>query len=420
MNRVIPDSATQTETGVPETGEQSKADVGRVLSLSLGHMVNDFYSNMPQVLVPFIVAAGLGVGRAGFLATAFTITSSLTQPWFGLLADRHNRRWLAYAGTAWMSVLMAMLGLTTHYGTLLALCALGGLGTAVFHPTASAMTAVCSGQRKGFYQAIWMAAGNIGWAITPPVVAYLVQHGSLRWTPVLMIPGLTAAALLAWNAPAVPPRPRRSGPGLRARLGAVYPELIRITTVTAGRSITYFSLVAFVPLYLKARGVSTIECGWWLFATLFAGSLGGLAGGFLSDQWAGRDGRRRVVIWSLLLASLFLNVFCMTSGLVSHIALVVGGTFLMASFSVTVVLAHQAIGASAALASGLIIGFAVGMGGLGLGLVGALAERHGIGPVMRGLVFMPLLAGLLAITLKRQTAAAPAARETACNGRPMR
>ncbi|MEN6625960.1 MAG: MFS transporter [Candidatus Sumerlaeia bacterium] len=404
MAPVLSDSSLQTEINLPDADGQPKANLGQVMSLSLGHLANDFYGNMPQVLLQFIVTAGIGVGRASFLITVFQCTASLTQPLFGLMADRGNKRWLAYAGTAWMSVLLTLMGLTMNYGALVMLCALGGLGTAVFHPTASAMTAACSGRRKGFYQAFWMAAGNVGWALTPIIVVPLVKHGGLRMLPVLMIPGLAVAALLAWNAPQVATHAHASGEALGAKLRAVYPELLRITAVVSGRSVTYFSLVSFVPLFYAARGVSTDACKWWLFVTLLFGALGGMAGGWLSDRWARRDGRRRVVMYSLILSSLFLNVFCMTSGLVSNLALVIGATFLMASFSTTVVLAHQAIGSSAALASGLMIGFAVGIGGLGVGVLGQVAERHGIAAAVRVMACLPLVAGLLATRLKKRQA----------------
>jgi FSR family fosmidomycin resistance protein-like MFS transporter len=95
--------------------------------------------NFLQSLLPFMVAAGLGVSKGAFLISAFTITSSLLQPVSGYLVDQRNQRWLVYAGTMWMAVLLGLVGVLKDYSLLIFTVALAGLGTAAFHPQASAM-----------------------------------------------------------------------------------------------------------------------------------------------------------------------------------------------------------------------------------------------------------------------------------------
>lgn len=58
------------------------------------------------------------------------------------------------------------------------------------------------------------------------------------------------------------------------------------------------------------------------------------------------------------------------------------------------------ISKNAAMASGLMLGFGIGIGGLGVGLVGLLVEYSGIVPVIQLLIWLPLLAGLLGLSLK--------------------
>ena len=67
-----------------------------VASLSIAHLINDWYMNFIQVLLPFMVAAGLGLSAGAFLISAFTITSSISQPVFGYLVDRRNQHWFVY------------------------------------------------------------------------------------------------------------------------------------------------------------------------------------------------------------------------------------------------------------------------------------------------------------------------------------
>ena len=66
--------------------------------------------NYLQTLLPFMVDAGLGVGRGAFLISAFTVTSSLLQPVSGYLVDQKNQRWMVYLGTLWMAVLLGLVG----------------------------------------------------------------------------------------------------------------------------------------------------------------------------------------------------------------------------------------------------------------------------------------------------------------------
>ena len=100
---------------------------------SAGHLVNDLYMNQIQVLIPFWIIAGLSAAQGGFLVAAFTISSSLLQPLFGILSDRKSYRWLIFCGTAWMTILLSLMGLTHNYLLLFTLAMLAGLGAAAFH-----------------------------------------------------------------------------------------------------------------------------------------------------------------------------------------------------------------------------------------------------------------------------------------------
>ena len=78
----------------------------------------------------------------------------------GYLSDQKNQRWMVYVGTLWMAVLLGFVGVIKNYPLLVIIIALAGLGTALFHPQASAMVTAVSGERKGFFQSLFVAAGN--------------------------------------------------------------------------------------------------------------------------------------------------------------------------------------------------------------------------------------------------------------------
>lgn len=370
---------------------------GRILCISLAHLLNDCYMNYIPTLLPFMVAAGMSVTRGAFLVSAFTITSSMLQPVSGYLVDRKNQGWLVYAGTLWMAVLLGSVGILQDYFLLVATVTLAGLGTAAFHPQASAMVTALSGARKGFFQAFFITFGNFGWALTPLVVVPFVQGHGLDSTPLLVLPGIFAAVLLRFTAPKMSTRPAKSpSPPLMPVLRTAGKELGKIVLVVAIRSITSFSLIAFLQLYLQQKSIPLIHGSRLLSLMLFTGALGGLAGGWLSDLF----GRKPVIAGSLFLASPLLYLFLQADGPLSYFLLALAGAAIPASFSVTVVVAQEIIPRNAAMAAGLMLGFGLGLGGLGVGLVGILVEQAGIENAFRLLASLPLLAAILALGIK--------------------
>ena len=369
---------------------------GKIFTLSLAHLINDWYMNYIQTLLPFLVAAGLGVSKGAFLISAFTVTSSLLQPVSGYMVDQKNQRWMVYLGTFWMAVLLSLVGVLKSYPLLIVVVALAGLGTAAFHPQASAMVSAVSGERRGFFQALFIAAGNVGWALTPLMVVPFVQYYGLGLSPIFMVPGLLAAALLLVAAPKVQKKPKSVPPPFWQAIRDARAELSKVVLVVACRSLAYFGLVAFLPLYLQHQNISLITGSRLLFLMLFSGALGGLAGGYISDLF----GRKIVIVGSLLMATPLFYFFLNTSGVYSYLLLALAGACLLASFSVTIVVAQEVISKNAAVASGLMLGFGIGIGGLGVGLVGLLAEKLGIDFAIRLLIWLPLAAGLIALTIR--------------------
>jgi FSR family fosmidomycin resistance protein-like MFS transporter len=372
---------------------------GRIFSLTLAHVFNDWYMNFLQTLLPFIVALGVGISRAAFLISAFTVTASILQPVFGYLVDRKNQRWMVYAGTVWMAILLSLIGVTQNYYLLLLLSALSGLGTAGFHPQAAAMVSSVSGSRKGFCQSIFVAGGNVGWALTPLMVIPVVKNFGLNSTPIFAIPGIMVALLLWFTAPkTAAAAPGRSSASLLTAFRTSWLELTKVVLIVAFRSLAYFGLISFLPLYLQTQNFSILAGGYLLFIMLFSGAIGGVLGGYLSDYW----GRKTVIVGSLLLSTPCFYLFLQSSGFAMYLYLILAGASLLASFSVTIVLAQELISKNAAMASGLTLGFGIGVGGLGVGLVGVLIEHMGLSYGINLLVSLPLAAGFFAFTLRRK------------------
>jgi len=77
------------------------------------------------------------------------------------------------------------------------------------------------------------------------------------------------------------------------------------------------------------------------------------------------------------------------------------GAAMLASFSTLTIKAQEMMPENIGMASGLILGFGIGVGGLGTWPAGFLAERLGIFETLNMLAFLPLLAALVAWTLPK-------------------
>ena len=129
---------------------------------------------------------------------------------------------------------------------------------------------------------------------------------------------------------------------------------------------------------------------------LASGAAAGLCGGHLSDL----IGRRIVIAVSLLIYPLLASLLILCRGPLQWLMAGVSGAALLASFSVTVVLAQELLPRNLGLASGLILGLGFGAGGLGTALSGHLADRLGLPHAVWILAFVPLLGALLTALIK--------------------
>jgi len=156
----------------------------------------------------------------------------------------------------------------------------------------------------------------------------------------------------------------------------------------AATAFSYFMTVLLTTLgsspFVAAAGLST----YW-----FVGAAGEYAAGHLSD----RHGRKAVLFWTMLLATPFLVAF-LYGPRILHLPLLAGaGLFIYASNPVGVVAAQECIPGRTGLVTGLVMGFAWGIGGLSLGLIGRLGDLFGLVPVMTAVASLPVVAAVLVL-----------------------
>lgn len=256
MPRVTrPPPAEPRAPDVVDTLPASGAAAARVLPntrvlglLALGHLVVDMNQGSLAPLLPFLKAVfGLSYAASGAILLVANMTSSVVQPVFGYLADRATRRWLLPWAVLLSATGVALAGLASSYGGLLALVVVSGLGVAAYHPEGYRTANQVAGDRKATGLSLFSIGGNIGIALGPPAVTFLVPRFGLPGTLGLLGPGLLVAALLATVLPTLIAPPAKGATARAARAGGrdmrgAMALLIGVVTV---RSWTQLGLVTY-------------------------------------------------------------------------------------------------------------------------------------------------------------------------------
>lgn len=381
--------------------EPSRAALPTLAIISAGHTLNDLYSNFLPQMLPFLVVLMKGFGpiEASILVASFNIFSSLFQPIFGYMVDAKGRSWLVFVGTLWMAVFLSLTGVAPNFPSMVMLAGLAGLGTAAFHPPASVLVNGLDPRKKALYQSAFVAFGNIGFALAPLLLVPLFQAFGLRATLLMVVPGIVAALLLYFALPRREkraPDPNATLRGVAKAIRAAARELAAVIGVISLRAVAYNGMLAMLPLYFHSKNIAAVAGGQMLTLMLFVGAIGGVTGGFLSDRF----GRKPLVVVSLFLATPLFFGFLLTSGIASLILFALAGAALMSSFSVTIVAAQEAIPNHKAMAAGLGLGFANGVGAIAVIGVGAIGDHFGLGSAVDLLFVLPLVAGLAGLFMK--------------------
>src|SRR6266849_364819 len=374
---------------VASTTDRVRPNAKLIALLSLGHFVVDLNQGSLPAVLPFLKSAHqLSYASAATIVLAANVASSLVQPLFGYFADQTARRWMLPASVFLTGVGFALMGLAPGYAALLALVIVMGLGVAAYHPEAYKSATIVAGERTATALSWFSLGGNVGVALGLPVITALVAALGLAGSLGMLAPTLVVTALLLAALPALSPTTAPRATAAAAMRGVNMPGamalLILVVTI---RSWASRGFTTFVPFYyIDELGADPRLVGPLLFVFLRCRR------GRHRRGRAARRGHRVFMKWVLLAALPFGMLFLTARGVLAFVMLGLFGAILTSSFSVSIALGQAYLPRNSGTASGLIVGVAIGAGGLGGAALGWVADRHGLPAALWISALMPLAA----------------------------
>ena len=380
---------------------RDELDRRAMATLSVGHLAVDFASGAVPALLPFFVLEfDLSYTATAVLMLAVLASSSLLQPLFGLWSDRSGAAWLLPSGVALGGVATGVAAVAPSYVLVLVLVFFAGIGIAAYHPEGAKFAAFASGHKRASGMSLFNIGGNTGYALGPIVVTPLVLWLGLTGGLVAMLPVVVVAVLLLRTLSSL----RRVMPAGPAHAAGHGTDDVRAMTllgvVIALRSVAWFGLLTFVPLWVVENGGTEGEGNRELSLMLLAGAVGTLVLGPVAD----RIGLRRTLVLTQGVIPVLIVAYLTLGGVLGTVALMLVGLCVVGTFGVTMVLSQLYLPRHVGMASGLSIGLAMGLGGIAAVGLGTLADAVDLETALYVGAVAPALGCVLCFLLPRPIA----------------
>jgi len=374
-----------------------------LLTLSAGHIFTDMNSGALPAMLPFLIAAGnLKYAEAAGLTFAVAISSTLTQPIFGILADKMSKPRFLPFGVLFAGCGLSLIGFfPNHYWIMFIAALTCGIGIAAFHPEGARISNKMGGKKKGSSMSLFTVGGNIGIGVGPLIVTPALVYLGLRGSFVLAIPAIVMCIVLFFLYPRMRSYAEENEKKLEKPQGELRNEWLKflwLSIAIACRSIIAHSLNTFLPLYWVNELYQSKATGGMLVTFItFIGSIVTIISGRLADRY----GMNRIIKigWVILIPSVFFLTYLTNPVLVILMLVPISiGNFMVNT--PLIVLGQQYLPKNVGFASGITLGLGVSIGGVVAPLLGRYADMYGLSSTIKLLALLPILGIIVAIFSK--------------------
>lgn len=349
---------------------------GKLLTLMLGHLTVDSYAGIIPVLYPLLIGRfRLSLATVGLVSLAYSGMAAVSQPLFGLLADRFGTR-LTGLALGWTALTFALVGFVNSFPLLLGLAFLSGLGSGAFHPLGALdVRALLPAWRRSAGMSIYVTAGTVGVALGPLIGIFVFGAFGVHGTGLLIVPGVATGGYLLWR---MRGQVRAAAAGVR--LAAAAPSgvpvfaLAMVIGVMMSRSWTVNVFQAFTPTWYEQLGYGPAFYGPLATTLVLASAVGTVGCGTLADRY----GRRTIILVTLVLSVPAILLYTMYPGPWAFASAILIGFLAASTAPLMLLMAQQLMSARAGLASGLVMGLGFVTGAIGIPVNGAIADAIGL------------------------------------------
>src|SRR5437870_1761468 len=348
---------------------------GKLLTLMLGHLTVDSYVGVIPVLYPLLIGRfHLSLATVGLVSLAYGGTAAISQPLFGLLADRVGTR-LTGLALAWTAVTFSVVGFVDSFPLLLTLALASGLGSGAFHPLGALdVRGLLPTWRRSLGMSVYVTAGTVGVAAGPLIGILLFGAYGVHGTGFLVLPGLVTGGYLLWRmrgrAGAVTAAVRHAGMTTPVPVFA----LAVVIGVMMSRSWTVNVFQAFTPTWYEQLGYGPAFYGPLATTLVLASAVGTVGCGSLADRY----GRRTIILATLVLSIPAILLYTSFPGPWAFASAILIGVLAASTAPLMLLMAQQLMASRAGLASGQVMGWGFVTGALGVPINGAIGDAIGL------------------------------------------
>lgn len=348
-----------------------------ILSIFIGHFFIDFYSNIiPPVLYLFSEKLSITLAQQGMVSAFIIAFASVFQPIVGYFTDKKTDGWLLVISVVWIGLFMCLAAIINNYYVLLIAVALGGLASSVYHPLGSALTIKLSDRAKGTSLSSFLVVGGLAIPAAPAIVLPLTNIYGLNVLVYLLIPGIFAAIIMYFSGvhkiTIEQQETKKEGESKLSIYKIMW--LFLLVVIPTARNIVFRSIVTFGIQYMTLKDITLSLAGITITMFLFAEPIGTFFGGFFGD----RLGHKNILIISGILGAISAALAFWSEGILTVICLIFMSFFFCLSNTPTVFITQSLIPKNTNLATGLVFGLPMGLGGLGAIVFGKIADSIGL------------------------------------------
>ena len=383
----------------------NKTSFWAVISLAIGHLVTDLQAGALPIVLPHLKEMfSLTYAQMAAIVLTQNVTSSVIQPVFGYITDKRSLPTLLPYCAALAGAGFAASGWVSSYALLLLTVIVIGVSSASYHPQASKTVNFLSDENsKAQNMGLFSLGGNAGMAAGSMMMTFLVGlEGGIHNTMYFVLPGLLVFGYMMHFMPEY--KRVNIEHALKQATAKAKQEAAKLSYFGLGlllffifmRSTIHTGMSTYLPLFfMKFRDCEPVFAS--LLVTVFL--LGGVAGTYIGAVLSDRLGARAIIFGSMVLSIPPIWALDMVyTEFAIVVAVGLAGFFIIGSNATTIVLAQTMLPNNVGMAAGLTIGFSVGLGGLGVTILGVLADNFGLPFVIQLLTWLSI--GSALVTLK--------------------